>query len=259
MPPPLIIAGNWKMNTTLREAQALARDVRALIGPEPPKATVVLCPPFPFLGPILRVVDGSPIQVGAQDLFYEEKGAFTGQVSAAMLKDLCAWVIVGHSERRQLFGETDDTVNKKVKAALAHGLRPILCVGETLAERQSGRAAEAVRRQVEAGLQGVDALAAVVVAYEPVWAIGTGVAATPETAREVMAGAILETLAAKYGGHAALETPLLYGGSVTAANVEGFAREDCIHGALVGGASLRALEFVQIVGAFPRAKGLGKI
>ena len=255
MPPPLIIAGNWKMNTTLREAQALARDVRALTD-SVAGATVVLCPPFPFLAPVRKALDGSKVLTGAQNLYYEEKGAFTGEISAAMLEDLCEYVIIGHSERRHVFGETDEQANRKVRTALAHRLRPILCVGETLAERQSGRAAEVVRRQVEAGLQGVESLATLSVAYEPVWAIGTGVAATPETAREVMTGAILRTLAAKYGEHAAQETPLLYGGSVTAANAESFAREDCIHGALVGGASLRAQEFVQIVQAFPRAKGL---
>ncbi|MSQ06484.1 MAG: triose-phosphate isomerase [Dehalococcoidia bacterium] len=253
MPTP-VVAGNWKMNTTLAEATALAAGVRegmkALRGVE-----VILCPPFISLAAVRDAVRGSSIKVGAQNMHFEKSGAFTGEVSAAMLQGLCDYVILGHSERRQLFGEDDGLINRKVKAAFAHGLRPILCVGETLEQRESGRAAQVVGQQVKAGLAGVHDITGLVVAYEPVWAIGTGRAATPEIAAEVMGGTIAEALRELFGA-AAGQVPLLYGGSVNPGNVAGYAGQASIHGALVGGASLQAAQFVEIARATAAAKAL---
>ncbi|MSP78875.1 MAG: triose-phosphate isomerase [Dehalococcoidia bacterium] len=253
--PATIVAGNWKMNTTLREGQALASEVRSLLeSAKPgPGTTVILCPPFPYLAPVNHALDGSLIQVGAQDVFYEEKGAFTGAVSPTMLKDFCQWVIIGHSERRQVFGEIDSAVNKKVLAALRHGLRPIVCCGETLEQRNAGKAADVIRAQVQHALEGLPSLQNITIAYEPIWAIGTGVAATPPIAAEMMGGVILETLAKLHGAQSN-DTSLLYGGSVTADNAASFARVASVHGALVGGASLKAPDFGRIVQAFVQAK-----
>lgn len=245
MPAPFV-AANWKMNTSLAEARELALAVRQglerLSGVE-----VVLCPPFPYLALVRDCLAGSPLRLGAQNMHHEAMGAFTGEVSPAMVAELCDFVILGHSERRQQFDETDQAVGLKVTAAVVSGLRPILCVGETLEERQRGQADAVVTRQLRAALEGLEALSGLAVAYEPVWAIGAGVAATPETAQEVMGGAILGTLTALLGEREALEVPLLYGGSVTPANVEGFVAQPAVHGALVGGASLRAQEFCDIV------------
>ena len=252
MPAPLV-AANWKMNTSLAEARELALAVRqgldGLSGVE-----VVLCPPFPYLALIRDCLAGSPLRLGAQNMHHEAMGAFTGEVSPAMVAELCDFVILGHSEQRQHFAETDQAVGLKVAAAVAAGLRPILCVGETLEERQRGEAEAVVTRQLRAALEG-STPRGLAVAYEPVWAIGTGVAATPETAQEVMGGAILGTLAALLGEHEARNMPLLYGGSVTPANVEGFVAQPAVHGALVGGASLRAQEFCDIVRTTARVKG----
>jgi triosephosphate isomerase len=253
MPQP-IVAGNWKMHTSLKEAERLALDLRREIDGVA-EVEKVLCPPFPYLALVRQCVKGSSLKVGAQNVHHAEKGAFTGEVSPAMLAELCQYVILGHSERRLHFGEADDAVSLKLKAAFRFGLRPILCVGETLEQRQRGEAEAVVRRQLEGALAGIAAPGNLVVAYEPVWAIGTGVPATPEAARQVMEGAVLRTLAALFGEHAALEIPLLYGGSVTAENVEGFVKEPCIHGALVGGASLRAADFAAIVHTTARVKG----
>lgn len=244
--PATIIAGNWKMNTTLGEARTLADGVRALAeglaGVE-----VILCPPFLSLAAVGEAVSGSAVRTGAQNMHHEDSGAFTGEISPAMLVGLCEYVILGHSERRQLFGERDSAVNLKVKAALNHGLKPILCVGETLEERESGRADEVISEQTLAGLEGTGGLdiSGLVVAYEPVWAIGTGQAATPEIAAEIMGGAILGALQSLFGA-AASDVPLLYGGSVNPGNISEFATESCIHGALVGGASLQPESFVEI-------------
>ncbi|MBI2935367.1 MAG: triose-phosphate isomerase [Chloroflexi bacterium] len=255
MPPRIIIAGNWKMNTSLREAEELARELRHLLegirGVES-----VLCPPFPYLPAVKRVLAGSSLHVGAQNMHHEEKGAYTGEVSPPMVAELCEYVILGHSERRLYFGEDDALINKKVNAALKFRLRPILCVGETREQRQRGEVEEVVRRQVHEGLRGVADPSTLAIAYEPVWAIGTGISATPETAREVMEGVVLRALAATYDEHVAQEIPLLYGGSVTAATIEGFAVERTIRGALVGGASLRASEFAEIVRKMAKSKGL---
>lgn len=242
--PTSMVAGNWKMNTTLAEAVELAAGVRdgasGLAGVD-----IVLCPPHISLHAVAEAVKGSAVKVGAQNMHYEDSGAFTGEVSPKMLQGICEYVILGHSERRQLFGENDDMVNRKVKAAFSHGIKPILCVGETVEQRESGRALDVIARQIRAGLDGLDDITGLVVAYEPVWAIGTGQAATPEVAAEIMGSAMYDSLNSLFGP-AAAEVPMLYGGSVNAGNAESFAAQDSIHGALVGGASLQAEPFLEI-------------
>lgn len=260
MPRPMV-AGNWKMNTTLAEAVQLAAQVRDGAAEKNSLAGVdiVLCPPHISLQGVAEAVKGSAVKVGAQNMHFETSGAFTGEVSPTMLQGVCSYVILGHSERRQLFGETDDMVNRKVKAAFEHGIKPILCVGETLEQRESGRAREIITQQVRAGLAGVDDLhdiSGLVVAYEPVWAIGTGQAATPEVAAEIMGGALRDSLSSLFGP-AAAGIPLLYGGSVNAGNVESFAAQGSIHGSLVGGASLQAEPFLEIARLTAQAKGAG--
>ena len=251
--PRSIVAGNWKMNTTLQSAVELASGVAAgasAVG----GVELILCPPFVSLSAVRDAVAGTGVGVGAQNMHHEGSGAFTGEVSAEMLLGLCQYVILGHSERRQLFGETDESVNLKVRAALLAGLRPIVCVGETLEQREAGQAADVVEGQALAGLADVADITDVIVAYEPVWAIGTGRAATPEIAQEVMGGAILDALRDLFGA-AADGVPLLYGGSVNPDNAAAFAAQPSIHGALVGGASLQAGQFLQVAAAVAGAKG----
>jgi triosephosphate isomerase len=250
----LVVAGNWKMNTSIAEAVQLAFGMRDGIG-SLSGVEVVLCPPYVSLIPVRDAVRGTAIKVGAQNMHFEEPGAFTGEIAASMLKGVCDYVILGHSERRQLFGESDDSINRKVKAAFQHRLRPILCVGETLEQREGGQAGEVVGRQLQAGLAEVVDITGLVVAYEPVWAIGTGRAATPETAAEIMGGTVLETLRSQYGS-AAGEVPLLYGGSANPGNIAEFAAQTCVHGALVGGASLKADQFLEIARLTVEAKGI---
>ena len=197
MPDP-VVAGNWKMNTTLKEAADLAAEVREGLGSDS-EITLVLCPPFIYLNAVRDAVAGSSIKVGAQNMHFEASGAFTGEIAPSMLQGICDYVILGHSERRQLFGESDELVNRKVKAAFQYSLRPILCVGETLEQREAGQAGEVVGQQLSAALAGVVDITGLVVAYEPVWAIGTGLAATPETAAEIMGGPLLETLRSLFG------------------------------------------------------------
>ncbi len=255
MPIP-IVAGNWKMNTSLAEGMRLASQVTANVG-VPAGIEVVVCPPFVSLAAVAQALQGTGIEVGAQNMHSEERGAFTGEVAPGMLAGLCRYVILGHSERRALFGETDDIVNRKVAAAVAAGLVPILCVGETLAQREEGRASDAISQQLRGGLAGLHNVPGLVVAYEPVWAIGTGQAATPEIAHEIMGGAIQPVLAALLGGSVAQDTPLLYGGSVNPTNIESFAQQSSVSGALVGGASLDASQFADIVRLTASAKGVG--
>ena len=250
--PRCIVAGNWKMNTTLDEAVALASEVAAG-APDSNNLEIILCPPFISLAAVRQAVSGSPVMVGAQNMYFESAGAFTGEVSPEMLRSLCQFVILGHSERRQLFGETDETVNRKVHAALAAGLKPIVCVGETLAQREAGQAADVVEGQVLAGVADVHDITDVVLAYEPIWAIGTGRAATPEIAEEIMGGPIHDALRDLFGD-AADSVPLLYGGSVSPGNAAAFAAQPSIHGALVGGASLQADQFLQVAAAVADAK-----
>ncbi len=244
------VAGNWKMNKTGAEARAL---VAELI-PELQTAVSIdraLCPPYPYLMPVSAMLAGTGIGLGAQNMYWEESGAYTGEVSPAMVAEFCQYVIIGHSERRAYFGETDETVNRKVKAAFAHHLTPIMCVGETLDENESGRTAEVVGRQVREGLQGLDVSLAgqLVIAYEPVWAIGTGRAASAEGANAVLADIIRPALKTLFGDQVAQAVRIQYGGSVTAKNAAEFFAMPDIDGALVGGASLKPADFAAIVRA----------
>lgn len=241
-----IVAGNWKMNKTVGEARALL----SLMGKEldqVPGVEVVVCPPFMSIVAVANLSSGTKIGVGAQNIHWEAKGAYTGETSAEMIKEFCDYVIVGHSERRQYFGETDETVNKKVKAALKAGLKPIVCVGETLEENRSGKTAEVVSRQVLDGLKDLDPSSVndIIVAYEPVWAIGTGLASSPENAQDVHKNMVRTGLATLFGQAAADGIRVLYGGSVTAENAAEFFAQADVDGALVGGASLKA-DFVKI-------------
>jgi triosephosphate isomerase len=240
-----IIAGNWKMYTTARTAAELCRSLRESIDGLA-EVEKVVCPPFVFLALAGRELKGSSIKVGAQNVYWEEEGAYTGEVSPPMLTDLCEYVIIGHSERRKYFGETDETVNRRLKAAMAHGLRTIMCVGETLEEREAGRTEDVLLRQVRGGLAGVDMPIGFVLAYEPVWAIGTGVPATGLMANEAI-GFIRQELASLYGRELAEAARIQYGGSVTPDNVGEFMSQPQIDGALVGGASLKADAFAAIV------------
>ncbi|MEX2430416.1 MAG: triose-phosphate isomerase [Dehalococcoidia bacterium] len=244
------VAGNWKMHTTLAEAVELAGALRSPLS-EVQGVTRVVCPPFVSLAEVKRVLAESPIAVGAQNMHPEPKGAFTGEVAGAMLQGVCTHVVLGHSERRQLFGEQDGFINEKVHTALALGLTPILCVGETLEEREANQASAVVERQLSRGLNGISAddVAQVVIAYEPVWAIGTGRAATPDIAQE-MIGGIRGHIATLVHAAAAAQVPVLYGGSVNAKNAAELAAQQDIDGALVGGASLQPAEFVEIAKAF---------
>ncbi len=244
------VAGNWKMNKTIAEARDLAAGLVASLG-EVAGVEKVLCPPFTALFPVAAVLVGSDLGLGAQDMHWEAKGAFTGQIAPGMVAEFCRYVILGHSERRTYFGETDETVNRKTLAAGAAGLTPIVCVGETLAEYEAGRTAEVVTRQIKDGLRALDAslAAKLVIAYEPVWAIGTGRAATGENANAVVRDVIRTALGTLHGQEVAAGTRVLYGGSVTATNAVEFFSQSDIDGALVGGASLKVDEFSAIVKA----------
>ena len=239
-----VIAGNWKMHTTLDEAVELVNSIRYGID-ELEHVETIICPPFISLATLREVVDGSSIKLGAQDVFYEEKGAYTGEISPGMLSDLCQYVIIGHSERRAYFQETDEIVNRKLKAAIHHGLKPIMCVGENLAENESGATESVINRQLSWGLSGIGS-SDLLIAYEPIWAIGTGRAATGTHANKVMAF-IRGLLAEIFNPEAASTIPLLYGGSVSADNVAEFLSQPDIDGALVGGASLKPAQFLSIV------------
>ena len=244
------VAGNWKMNKTVAEARDLVfkmnMKLREIKGVEK-----VLCPPAMSLLAISALLEGTDTGLGAQNMHWEEKGAFTGEISAAMVKEYCRYVILGHSERRAYFAETDETVNRKMLAAQKAGLTPIVCVGETLEEYEARRTAEVVNRQVEKGLANLDPAFApkMVVAYEPIWAIGTGKASNGPDANAVVADVIRPALARLYGTETAQAIRVLYGGSVTAANAAEFFGQPDIDGALVGGASLKEEEFVAIVKA----------
>ena len=247
------VAGNWKMNKTVEEARALVAEM--LPGLQEVKSVEqVLCPPFMSLMPVSAMLVGTEIGLGAQNLHWEEKGAFTGEVSPGMVKEFCKYVIIGHSERRTYFAETDETVNKRTLAALAKGLVAIVCIGETLAENEAGQTAAVLERQVLEGLKNIptEQQTRLVIAYEPVWAIGTGRAATGPDANRVVAAMIRPALRELYGKSVADATRVLYGGSVTGANAAEFFSQPEIDGALVGGASLKPVEFVEIVRAAAR-------
>jgi triosephosphate isomerase len=240
-----LIAGNWKMNTTIGEAKQLVSAM--LPGLDGIKnVDKVLCPPFVSLMAVKELIQRTSVQLGAQDLYFEEKGAYTGEISPLMLADLCEFVIIGHSERRQYFHETGETVNKKIRAALKVGLKPILCIGERLEENEAGKTAQVVTDQLQSALSGIDNLNSLVIAYEPVWAIGTGRAATGQQSNET-AGLIRHNVAQLYNRKIADDMRILYGGSVTAENIAEFVAQPEIDGALVGGASLKASQFVSII------------
>jgi triosephosphate isomerase len=246
---PLVV-GNWKMNRTVSEGVALARELRPKVA-ELEAVDIAICPSFTALDAVGRALEGSNIALGAQDAFWEGQGAFTGEVSAAQLKDVgCRYVILGHSERRRQLGETDEEVHRKLKAVLACGLTPILCVGESLEEREANETVAVVSEQTEHSIGNLTAETAgrLVVAYEPVWAIGTGRNATPEQVQEVHA-LLREHLGKLLGSQPASAMRLLYGGSVNAANAKGLMSQPEVDGALVGGASLLAEEFAAIVRA----------
>ncbi|MDD5509408.1 MAG: triose-phosphate isomerase [Dehalococcoidales bacterium] len=240
-----MIAGNWKMNTTVSEAVELVSKMRTGLD-EIAGVEKVICPPFVSLTAVKELIKGSSIKLGAQNLYFEDKGAYTGEISPLMLADLCEFVIIGHSERRQYFGESGDIVNRKVKAALKANLKPILCVGEKLEENETGRTEEVIAEQLRSSLAGIDFLDAVTVAYEPIWAIGTGRAATGRQANDTIAF-IRISIAGLGTKEAAGKMRILYGGSVTAENAAEFIKQPEIDGALVGGASLKADQFLSIV------------
>lgn len=244
-----LMAGNWKMHKTVREAAHLASDLKGRLA-DTGGVDVVLCPPFTALAEVGRALVGSPLELGAQDLHWESRGAFTGEISAPMLWDLgCTYVIVGHSERRRLFGEADDAVRRKVAAALANELIPILCVGESLEEREDGRTERILQTQARIGTLDVspEQVPQLVVAYEPVWAIGTGHPATGAEAGRI--AGLLRTWLREWFGEPAVAVRILYGGSVTPDTIGEFAGQPEIDGALVGGASLDAAAFAAIVAA----------
>jgi triosephosphate isomerase (TIM) len=250
-----LIAGNWKMNTSLDEALELVEElidsIEAIEG-----ADCLICPPFIWLPLIYESIEGTRIQLGAQTMHWAEKGAYTGEVAPGMVAEFCTAVIIGHSERRQFFCETDETVNRKVQAAVQHELLPIVCVGENLEQRDAGETLPHVTRQVEAALAGLaaDQVAELVIAYEPIWAIGTGRTASPEDANQVI-GHIRALIGRRHGALAANGLRILYGGSVNPKTIAGLMAMPEIDGALVGGASLLAPDFVAIVDAAARARG----
>ena len=249
-----LVAGNWKMNKTVAEARdlvyAMSAQLRDISGVEK-----IVCPPFPSLMAVSALLEGSGIGLGAQNMHWEEKGAFTGEVSPSMLKELCGCVILGHSERRAYFNETDEIVNRKLRAAEKNDLTPIVCVGETLEQYESKRTREVVSTQTEMSLKNISPAYAprMIVAYEPVWAIGTGKASSGENANAVIKDIIRPAIAALYGEETAQAIRVLYGGSVTAANAAEFFSQPDVDGALVGGASLKVDEFVAIAKAAAKA------
>lgn len=245
-----LIAGNWKMHMTVSQAQLLIDSLQpALEGMD--SIDRVVCPPFTALYSVANRLSNSTIATGAQNMHWEESGAYTGEISPVMLSELCTYVIIGHSERRTYFGETDETVARKVKAALDYQLHPIVCVGETLDERENGQTEEVVRREIIQGLNSLDPpqAAQLVIAYEPIWAIGTGRASSPEDASQVIRSVIRPSFEALYGPDLSQSIRVLYGGSVKPDNAAQFFSQDQIDGALVGGASLTAESFTAIARA----------
>ena len=242
------IAGNWKMNKTVGEALDLVRELKGAVSGVK-EVEVAVAPPFTSLHAVHKELEGSSIRLAAQNLYWEEKGAFTGEISPLMLKEVgCQYVIIGHSERRQFFGESDETVNRRIKAALAQGLRVIFCVGETLRDREEGKTFPLIEKQMEGGLKGLDGqgMGEMVIAYEPVWAIGTGKTATPEQAEEVHRF-IRSKIQKLYSREVTEKIRIQYGGSVTPENIKGLMNQPDVDGALVGGSCLKAESFSKIV------------
>ncbi len=250
-----MVAGNWKMNKTVKEACELVTELLPLLS-EMHAVERVLCPPATSLFAISAMLEKTEIGLGAQNLYWEASGAYTGELSPAMVRELCRYVIIGHSERRTLFGETDEQVNKKLRAAINAGLIPIVCIGETLEQYEAGLTAGVIMRQVKEGMGGFTAgeLANLVIAYEPVWAIGTGKASSAEGANQVVAEYIRPALADMYGQDFAQQVRVLYGGSVKGENAAEFFAMPDIDGALVGGASLKSAEFAAITSAADKKK-----
>ena len=243
-----LVAGNWKMNKTVDQATLLIADM--LPGLEAVKTVDrVLCPPFTSLMVVAGMLAGTEVGLGTQNLHWEESGAYTGEISPLMVKEFCEYVIIGHSERRAYFGESDETVNLKVKSALANDLLPIVCVGETLDEYEAGKTEIVVSSQVKNGLEGIKTSDAekLIIAYEPIWAIGTGKAASPEQANDVIKNVVRKNLASLLGSETAEQIRILYGGSVKSNNANEFFSQSDIDGGLIGGASLKPEEFVKIV------------
>ena len=245
-----MVAGNWKMNKTVEQARSLISEILPGLQ-EITAVEKVVCPPATALMSVATALAGTNIGVGAQNMYWENSGAFTGELSPSMVKEFCQYVVLGHSERRTYFGETDLSVNKKLKAALAAGLIPIVCIGETLNENESGKTAEVVTRQIREGLKEIDLEQAkqIVIAYEPVWAIGTGKAASGEGANRVLLEYIRPTLRVVFSEEIASSIRILYGGSVTSTNAAEFFSQTEIDGALVGGASLKPAEIIPITKA----------
>jgi triosephosphate isomerase len=254
-----ILAGNWKMHKTLGEARDLIKGLKAELATfDHSDVDVVVCPTFTALTTVRETIRGAPIGLGAQNMYWEQEGAFTGEISPLMITELCEYVILGHSERRELFGETDETVNRKVHAALEQGLFSIVCVGEDFVLNKAGETVPFVGKQIRAALKDVspEHLKRLIVAYEPIWAIGTGVAATGDEANRIIKEAIRDVLAELFGSELAQTVRIQYGGSVKPSNIEEFMRQSEIDGALVGGASLDAASFAGIVKGLIKAKGL---
>ncbi len=254
-----ILAGNWKMHKTIDEAHDLVKALKTELATfDHSSVDVVVCPPFTALTTARAAIGDAEIGLGAQNMYWEPQGAFTGEISPVMIKELCQYVILGHSERRQFFGETDAGVNQKIKAAFKHGLIPIVCVGENLEQNQSGETVTFVGGQVRGALQGISAqqVTGLIIAYEPIWAIGTGVAATADGANSIIEAAIREVLAELYSAETAQQTRVQYGGSVKPANTHEIMSQPGIDGALVGGACLEAGSFAGIVRGTIEAKGL---
>jgi len=249
-----MIAGNWKMNTTVGEAVKLVRSMLSGLD-KVGGVDKVVCPPFVSLAAVKDLLKGSSIKLGAQNIFYEEKGAYTGEISPLMLADLCEYVIIGHSERRQYFGETGDVIDKKIKVALNVELKPILCIGERLEENEKGKTEEVLTRQLTASSDRGYYVGGLVIAYEPVWAIGTGRSASGSEANETI-GFIRQLVSHQHGSDVADNVRILYGGSVTAENIAEFIRQPEIDGALVGGASLKADDFISITKQAAEIRGL---
>jgi triosephosphate isomerase len=243
-----MMAGNWKMNTTIDEAVALATAIHNATSVYN-NVDRVICPPAVSLLPVRDALFASPVLVGAQNVHWAKSGAYTGEISAPMLQGLAQYVIIGHSERRQYFAETDETVNKKIHTALAHQLTPIVCVGESLAQNQAGETQAFVSGQVKAALAGLhgEQVQALVIAYEPIWAIGTGLAATAEQAGEICGGVVRATIDTVYGATIAANTRILYGGSTSEKNIGEIMRQPDIDGALIGGASLKVESYSTMV------------
>ena len=244
-----VIAGNWKMNNDLKESEKLIVELKNLLQNEKPNCDVIVCPPYTSLSEAYKLLKGSQIKLGAQNMHFEENGAFTGEVSASMLKSVgCEYVILGHSERRHIFGESNEMINKKIKKALSAGLKPIFCVGELLEERESGTTNDVVKKQILKGLAEIsaDEMKNIIVAYEPVWAIGTGKTASPAQAQEVHEF-IRDLIEITYSLEVANDLVIQYGGSVKPENAKELISQKDIDGALVGGACLKADSFMGII------------